>query len=157
MRTQSHVFESESEIEAAVQSLETCILERGAFTHRLHLAVAAWYVSRDPATALARLRAALLGYTRHHGVAEKYHETITRFWLHLVGAELDSMPPEAALHKRVNRLLEKLDDKELLFVYYSRERVFSAEARAGWVEPDLQPLPRAEGQRAGGMLMREPR
>lgn len=157
MRTQSHVFGSDREIEAAVQSLEACALERGAFTHRLHLAVSAWYVSRGPATALAHMRAALLGYTRHHGVAEKYHQTITRFWLHLVEAELASMPPEAALHERVNQLLDRLDDKELLFVYYSRERAMSPEARAGWVEPDLQPLPQAEARRAGGMLMREPR
>jgi hypothetical protein len=33
-----------------------------------------------------------------------------------------------------------LADKELPLQYYSRERLFSDEARAAWVEPDRQPL-----------------
>jgi hypothetical protein len=28
----------------------------------------------------------------------------------------------------------------MLFEYYSRDRLFSIEARAGWAEPDLRPL-----------------
>jgi hypothetical protein len=31
--------------------------------------------------------------------------------------------------------------KVLLRLWYSRERMMSAEAKAGWVEPDLAPLP----------------
>ena len=33
-----------------------------------------------------------------------------------------------------------LADKELPLQYYSRERLFSDEARVAWVEPDRQPL-----------------
>jgi len=31
-------------------------------------------------------------------------------------------------------------DKALPFSYYTRDRLFSPEARADWAEPDLKPL-----------------
>jgi hypothetical protein len=37
-------------------------------------------------------------------------------------------------------LIAEYGDKNLPFRYWSRERLMSPEARAGWVEPDLEPL-----------------
>lgn len=39
-----------------------------------------------------------------------------------------------------NELLKRCGRSELPFEYYSRERLLSPEARATWVEPDLQAL-----------------
>ena len=39
-------FHSDSEIEAMVGRLEVCDFEKGEFTHAMHLAAAAWYLSR---------------------------------------------------------------------------------------------------------------
>jgi hypothetical protein len=44
----------------------------------------------------------------------------------------------------VRELIERIGDRRLPLRYYSRERLFSAEARLGWVEPDLLALPRVD-------------
>ena len=41
----------------------------------------------------------------------------------------------ASLGERVNRGLERLADKELIFQYYEREVLLSDRARAEWVAP----------------------
>jgi hypothetical protein len=41
-------FHSDSEIEAMVDRLEICDFEKGEFTHTMHLAAAAWYLSLHP-------------------------------------------------------------------------------------------------------------
>jgi hypothetical protein len=37
-------------------------------------------------------------------------------------------------------LSSPLGNKECPLRYYSKERLMSAEARAGWIDPDLRPL-----------------
>ncbi|HKA07139.1 MAG TPA: hypothetical protein VKD71_07760, partial [Gemmataceae bacterium] len=66
-----------------------------------------------------------------------YHETITVLFMRLVARELGSRLPakaafinDLAAHYRVDWLLD----------YYSRDRLWSAEARADFVPPDLRPL-----------------
>jgi len=66
----------------------------------------------DVASAALRAKAAAAGHP------EKYHHTITVFWM---------------------RMLARLLDTELPLQYYSRDRLFSDAARAGWLEPDLKP------------------
>jgi len=47
--------------------------------------------------------------------------------------------------ERVARLLASpVAHKEALLRFYSRERLMSAQARAGWMEPDILPLRVAE-------------
>ena len=49
---------------------------------------------------------------------------------------------QGGLADRVNTLLlSPQDRREWPLGFYSRERLFSVEARLGWVEPDLGPLP----------------
>jgi hypothetical protein len=127
------------EIEAVVHKLEKCEYGKEEFIHHMHLAVAAWYLTRLPYDeALERMRSALLRFTRHHGVTG-YHETITRFWLRLAADFLGS-PDGEDLPSQVNALIECYGSKQILFDYYSRERVMSDEARNAWVEPDLRSL-----------------
>jgi hypothetical protein len=46
------------------------------------------------------------------------------------------------LHEVVDRLMEtELGGSGWLLTYWSKDRLFSVEARRGWVSPDLQPLP----------------
>jgi hypothetical protein len=55
-------------------------------------------------------------------------------------AELpDAVTPEAALAVLMD---SPMGGKDWLFTHWSRERLMSVEARRGWVEPDLMPLPR---------------
>src|SRR5262249_7843776 len=74
-----------------------------------------------------------------------YHETMTLFWIAMVRNFLrDVTANENSVTNLFNRFIEVYDRKELLFEYYSRERLVSAEARAAWVEPDLRALVRTE-------------
>jgi hypothetical protein len=41
---------------------------------------------------------------------------------------------------RVNRLLARYGARDLPLRHYSKELLTSAEARFGWVEPDLRPI-----------------
>lgn len=113
--------------------------------HRTHLIVATWYLAQHgEAGALERIRAGILAMLEANGVRNTptngYHETLTRAWLSLVAAQLARSPdlPPPALARRV---LEGLADQNVLLRYYSEARLLSPEARAGWVEPDLAPLP----------------
>ena len=131
-------YRDPAEIEAVVCKFERFEYRKEEFTHARHLAVAAWYLTHlSPEQSLERMRAGLIRFTRHHGVTG-YHETITRFWLRLVEDFLKKLPQKTSFADRVNELLQRFPTKELLFDYYTRERVMSEAARNAWLEPDLQ-------------------
>jgi hypothetical protein len=49
--------------------------------------------------------------------------------------------PAGPLHEILDRLLASpLGDSKWLLTYWSRERLFSVEARRGWLAPDLKLL-----------------
>jgi hypothetical protein len=145
-----------AELEELVRRFRTCELPRLEWTHAAHLSVGLWHVSRyEPEDALTRLRRGIRRLNDSNGVVNSvssgYHETITKAYAQLLAAfaERHADLPVAA---RVARLLAgELADRSLLLKFYSRARLESAEARLGWVEPDLAPLsllavsePRAE-------------
>jgi hypothetical protein len=118
-----------------VDRLERCLLDKADFHHRDHLAVAAVYLyAADFDTALDRMRATLLRFSSHHGVGDRYHETLTRFWMEQVEKLLDR---ELCLQESVRRVQAALPDKDLPFAYYRKETLASTEARTRWVKPDL--------------------
>ena len=109
-------------------------LERGTFPrdemdHRAHLRLAL-LCRGDP----QRARDLLVTYVTKIGGLVKYNETLTQVWLRLVAAH----PPEETLDALMRT---PLGDASLPFRHYSAERLWSDEARARFVEPDLAPLP----------------
>jgi hypothetical protein len=128
----------DAEILTLVDRLERCQLGKEEFHHCDHLAVAVVYLyASDLEMAMDRMRASLKRFAAHHDVTGLYHETLTRFWLLQVDQRLDR---SECLSKSVRKLREQLSDKNLVFNYYSRERIESKEAREKWIEPDLKPL-----------------
>ncbi|TYK47325.1 hypothetical protein FXF68_22895 [Actinomadura decatromicini] len=76
---------------------------------------------------------------RYAKVPQKYHATMSRAWVELVGhhaAEHD----EDAFAAFVNRNPALLD-KRLLTRFYRPATLASSPARTGWIEPDLAPFP----------------
>ncbi len=70
-----------------------------------------------------------------------YHETITRASLAAVRVALAEAPSQP-LCEILDRLLDSpLGDSKWLLDYWSRERLFSVEARRRWLPPDIKPLP----------------
>ena len=141
---ESTLYRTPEEIETLVRDFDACTLPREAWTHRAHLTVALWYLlhhSLPEATVL--VRHGIERFNRAHGIRTTphggYHETLTLFWISIVTRYLEEASREdRSLVTLANNLLLRHGRKELPLEYYSRERLFSPEARAAWVEPDLK-------------------
>jgi hypothetical protein len=127
---------TDAEILTMVDRLERCLLPKEAFHHRDHLTVAVVYLyAADLETAIDRMRATLKRFAGHHHVSGLYHETLTRFWLQQVKMRLNR---QLCLRESARQIHEQLNDKNLAFEYYSRERINSKEAKEKWLTPDLR-------------------
>lgn len=135
-------YKTDAEIEAIVWRFESCQLGAGEFRHREHLTVILWYLWNFPTLeAAARMREGLYKFLAHHAVdRQKYHETITIFWVRKVRALLDGKERQLLLTDFANEVISACGDAKLINAYYSRERLASDAARKEWAEPDLQPL-----------------
>jgi len=134
-------YQNEEEIEAVVKGFELCTTAKEDFKHRNHLTVAAWYLRDSSVTeAFIRMRDGLFNFLDHHGVGrEKYHETLTIFWLKLVeGAMAEVIPNDFV--ETTNMVVERLADTRVVFEHYSEELLWSGEAKRSWIEPDLKPI-----------------
>jgi hypothetical protein len=118
-------------------------LERGEmkdFRHASHLHVAWVYLVESPSVQQAanKMRHTLRRFAVAAGKPEKYHETMTLFWMYLL-----SHAYEASRGERLEDIMHanpQLLGKNFPLTYYSAERLFSNEARISWVEPDLKPF-----------------
>jgi hypothetical protein len=131
------LYRSEAEIEEVVRHFESCEYQPEEFIHARHLTVSAWYFLRlESNAAEERIRAGLQRFIRHH---EKngYHVTITEFWLRLVNKTLREAQPGEDLVSRINKLLVQLNNKNLIYEYYSREQLDTLAAKTAWVKPGL--------------------
>jgi len=123
-----------------VQAIERCEPPAGGFHHASHLRVAWAYLSSEPSPdeAAARMASTLRRFAASVGQAEKYHHTITVFWIRCLAAERTTRP--GATLEEVLATKPALLDKNLPLAFYSPERLFGDDARASWLEPDLRPL-----------------
>jgi hypothetical protein len=128
--------------EEFTRAFEAGTVTPAQFDHHAHVRVA-WVYLRESGSldaALPRMRAAIKQFAAAAGASHKYHETITVLWMRL----LDDVRVRDGAAKELSELLRdvpSLADKNLPMKYYSRERLFSDEARAAWIEPDLMPSP----------------
>jgi hypothetical protein len=121
-------------------------LPKSEWTHQAHLRVGLWHAMRySPAETLDLLRSRISAFNEAKGVENTasagYHETITRFYVHVIGLYLASVDAGRPIEVLERELIGRYGDKELPLRYYSKERLFSTEARLGWVAPDLLALP----------------
>jgi hypothetical protein len=129
---------TDADILTLVDRLERCLLPKEEFHHRDHLTTAVVYLyASDLETAMDRMRASLKHFAAHHKVTGLYHETLTRFWLLQVDRTLDR---RECLEQSVKKIQDRHGSKNLVFEYYSRERIDSKEARETWLKPDLKEL-----------------
>ncbi len=117
-------------------------LPKDEWTHEAHLSTCAWLILERPDVAPERdLPDLIRRYNESVGgvndATQGYHETITQVFIAAVRAHL-AMTEGQRLAERVNALLlapEGRRDWPLRF--YSRDRLFSPEARLGWLGPDI--------------------
>ena len=119
-------------------SLERYVGE-GRFGHREHLELCVVAIRRFGADAALPVVAAFIRhFSEAHGAAQKYHETLTRFWTAATAHALaltkaDDVDALVAAHPQ-------LLDRGLAERHWSREVLFSDAARAAWLAPDVRPL-----------------
>jgi adenylate kinase family enzyme len=125
---------------------EACAIPAKEWTHAAHLTVGLWHVHRYGAVdALVRLRNGIRRLNESHGgvnsATNGYHETITAVYVQLLAQFLESVHTDMPLGMRaIHLLVSPLAAKDVLFAFYSRDRLMSTTARAGWIDPDLAPV-----------------
>jgi hypothetical protein len=135
-----HLSMSDREFRAA---FEAGACAPADFSHRAHVRLAYVYLAEsDLDLALERMRAALVGFLCVHGLpASKYHATLTRAWLLGVSHFMHRTPESSSADDFIARN-PMLLDIGIMLTHYSADLLFSDQARAAFVEPNLDPIPR---------------
>ena len=134
-------FCSENEILDLVASFEAATLAREDWRHAEHLAVGLFYAEKHGLErGTGKMRSGIMrllekGFGVDLSKEMPYHETITVFWMRTAYAFL-LMTRSASTVERTNALIAAFD-KDFPLRFYSRERLFSEEARAEYICPDL--------------------
>ncbi len=132
-------YENEEEIVAVIRGFEDATISRDDWKHAEHLTVGLYYLTRyDLETATKMMRDGIFKLLAAFKVdltkEMPYHETLTVFWMQSISDFIASRNGISMLDK-ANELVANYD-KDYPFLYYSRERLFSDEARTHFVLPD---------------------
>jgi hypothetical protein len=134
-------YENENAIKLLVEAFENGTIAESDWRHAEHLAVALFYLSNhDFETSLKKMRDGIFNLLAAFKVdltkEMPYHETLTVFWMRAVDdfrKSHDGFP----MTEICNELTANFD-KDYPLRFYSRELLFSDEARARFVEADLE-------------------
>ena len=135
-------FRDDAEIAVLIEQFEACQYPYERWTHRAHLAVAVVYLRHYAFDdAVARIRRHIQQYNLTNGDPAGYHETLTLLFMRRVSGDLKNRRSDTTttIARIVEELFQSFDMRWPL-VYYSADRLWSAEARSTWVEPDLKVL-----------------
>ncbi len=141
------LFPGDAAVRRVGEGLIARSLPRADWTHEAHLAACLYILAERPDILAERdLPHIIRRYNESVGgtndATQGYHETITQASIRGVRAFLARTDPALPLVEKVNALLQAEEGKrDWPLRFYTAERLFSPEARLGWVEPDLAPLP----------------
>ena len=130
-----------------LKAFEAGTIPAEAWHHREHVKIAYLYLNRYSFDeALGRMRAGLEALNAAQKVPDApdrgYHETMTCAWLRLVHCALCENGSTATADAFIEQH-SHLQARRALYFFYSRDRLMSAAAKKGFVEPDLAPLPKS--------------
>ena len=139
-------FETDADIAALTAAFRARTLPKEKWTHAAHWAAALSLVAEDQAAAFRDMPAMIRAYNESVGGrntdTEGYHETITLASLRAVAHALSGAPKGTPLHVILSDLLAgPCGQPDWILSYWSRENLFSPEARREWTAPNLQALP----------------
>lgn len=136
---------TEAEIDRIGRSVHIRTLPKCEWTHAAHFAAAIWVLTHRDLVAERDMPAVIRGYNEATGTRNTdttgYHETITQASIRVARAFLANRADAGRAEVLHELLASPFGRSDWLLAYYSRERLFSVEARRRWVEPDLSPLP----------------
>lgn len=117
-------------------------LGKDEWTHEAHL-VTCWMTlqTRTPVESIDFLRHAITTHNCGIGIENTaysgYHETLTVYYVTAVVAAIEA----GEVAKPEDLYQHEWTDRAAPGRHWSKDLLFSTDARAGWVEPDLAPLP----------------
>ena len=150
------LFATDADVRAVGCGLLDGSLPRASWTHEAHLAACLWLLRERPDICPERdLPGIIAGYNvavgGRNSDSEGYHETITQLYIRAVRDFLAREDDGRPLVVLVNALLlSEFGHRDWPLTLYSRDRLFSVEARRSWVEPDLKPLDSPQPTGAAG-------
>ena len=140
-------------------AFEECTLARADWTHEAHVRMAWLYLTRSSSYRAARDKVrdgikklndtfaarVILTCMRRKPDGPKprstgYHDTITMVFVRLVAVRLQPGDDFPAFRERNPDLFDRTFPA--LLKHYSPGRLYSEEAKAAFIEPDLEPLPK---------------
>ena len=139
------LFVDAEDVRRIGNGLLDCTLPRADWTHEAHLAACLWLLTERPDILPERdLPVLIRRYNESVGGVnddtQGYHETLTQLYISGVRRFL-AETGAGGLVERVNALLASAaGGRDWPLRFYSREVLFSAAARRGWVAPDLAQL-----------------
>ena len=136
-------FAGDAAVRHVGEGLLARTLPRAEWTHEAHLAACLWLLTERPDIDVEReLPAIISRYNEAVGgvndATQGYHHTITLTYVAAVRAHLAGLPDGMTLSDQVNALLASpRGRRDWPLTLYSRDRLFSVDARLGYVPPDL--------------------
>jgi hypothetical protein len=139
------MFTCDEDVAAIGRGLFDRTLPKRAWTHAAHFAAAVVLTCRPDLDAAAALRPAIRAYNESTGVENTdtggYHETITLASIRAARAFIVAHGSSRPFETCNALLASPLGRSDWLLDYWSRERLFSTDARKTWIDPDLRALP----------------
>lgn len=136
-------FASDDAVRHVTNGLLDRTLPKEEWTHEAHLAACLCLLREHPGILPERdLPAIISTYNEAVGGQNTdeggYHETLTQLYVKGVRAFAATLDEAVPLVDVANALLaSEIGPRDWPLCFYSRERLFSVEARRGWVEPDI--------------------
>lgn len=136
---------TEQEIYSLIKRFEARKLPRNEWNHNAHLIIAIWYDRKNAAEqAINLVRENIIKHNESIGTPnsdeEGYHHTVTVFWLRIAKEFMKSKHFNSIADACNSFIASKFSDVNFPLEYYSKEVLFSLEARQGWVRPDKKEL-----------------
>ncbi len=133
-------YKTEKELLTVVESFENGTIRREDWGHPEHLIVAFHYAkNNDFETALTEMRVGIFNLLKAFEVdlskEMPYHETMTVFWMRTV-FDFANSKNGCSIVETCGEMIEKFDKNHPL-KFYTREVLFSDEARKNYVKGDL--------------------
>jgi hypothetical protein len=124
------------------QLMQEVMASADRFGHRQHIHLTWLAVQRyGTAAAVDLVSEGIRQTARYAGAPHKYNATVSRAWVELVGHHTAEPGTGASDFAAFADHHTALLDKRLLSRFYRPATLASAQARTGWIEPDLCPFP----------------
>ncbi|MDP2574380.1 hypothetical protein Q8W40_19470 [Vibrio penaeicida] len=126
------------------EHVEQCLFPISDFDHKSHIRLAYLYLTQyGVEDAVIKVREVLFNLLKYNDIEPlgKYHETLTKAWLLAVKHFMNKTEKCTTADEFIKHNPALLDTA-IMMTHYKKETLFSARARAEFIEPDLLPIPR---------------